>query len=762
MKYISILTFVIVSCLLVAACGPNIDPIERALGNIRIREIDGVDDFNENVAVLNDSIDRVVTLAEQNDLPVTQVGLDENTIRLIEDINSTIGDINEFGLNGASLARMDQLNNNIAQINQTIQSGINANVNTTVGLDPETQAALNHAVNEIHAALQEIQVTVGVDEETRQVLDELRLTWENTPGQFEEAIEQALDKLSQINSQAAEDYHNRLSALLTQARQESQIVINYGLQATLCATDQIEGKVSQLAGKIIQENIDKIFRRHDPLPEVKAPWVCYISPAQVELFEQNGKRYSNDYQFTITGFNFFGTLPDAIVVDSQGAQVSSIQLRPPSRRSEYEIYLNMQDVDLSRAQPGDKIVFEWAGVQYDVSIPIFLPGPTATPTLTLTPTPLPTNIPTHTPTPTSTPFPELSVSEENVPVLSGPSNEYTTLGQLQLGNKYLCTGKTFDESWLRINYNGQNGWIFFDRSYVTTTNLDGCQIIVDYPPPPLPTVTPIPPSPPPPPLPTATPIPPPVANFQCGPLEGIAPLKINCVDLSTNNPTQWLWEFGDGSISNSLNPSHTYNSAGQFIIRLTVTNNQGSSTKEGIVNVQSPPPPPPPPPPPSPPEYALDPNSHIVIPGGGGNGGSPFTLNCPTNHVVAGFLGRSGSRLDQIQLLCRSLNTDGSLGNSVLTAATGGSGGTGFSISCTGNKMLVSAFGRTGSRVDNLGANCSNVLGTSNSSIGPVGGSGGTAFLSNCPNNHVITGISGRSGAEIDHINFRCTKIVTN
>jgi gliding motility-associated-like protein len=44
-------------------------------------------------------------------------------------------------------------------------------------------------------------------------------------------------------------------------------------------------------------------------------------------------------------------------------------------------------------------------------------------------------------------------------------------------------------------------------------------------------------------------------------------------DLSTGNPTTWLWDFGDGTWSNTgPQTMHTYASAGSFITKLTVSN----------------------------------------------------------------------------------------------------------------------------------------------------------------------------------------------
>jgi len=71
----------------------------------------------------------------------------------------------------------------------------------------------------------------------------------------------------------------------------------------------------------------------------------------------------------------------------------------------------------------------------------------------------------------------------------------------------------------------------------------------------------------------------PVANFTATPTSGSAPLTVNFTDQSTNTPTSWQWDFGDGNTSTVKNPTHTYNNAGSYTVLLTVTNSNGSDTK---------------------------------------------------------------------------------------------------------------------------------------------------------------------------------------
>ena len=59
---------------------------------------------------------------------------------------------------------------------------------------------------------------------------------------------------------------------------------------------------------------------------------------------------------------------------------------------------------------------------------------------------------------------------------------------------------------------------------------------------------------------------------------GKAPFIVQFKDLSTNNPTSWSWQFGDGTSSSEQNPRHIYPQVGAYDVRLTVSNAYGSDT----------------------------------------------------------------------------------------------------------------------------------------------------------------------------------------
>lgn len=65
------------------------------------------------------------------------------------------------------------------------------------------------------------------------------------------------------------------------------------------------------------------------------------------------------------------------------------------------------------------------------------------------------------------------------------------------------------------------------------------------------------------------------------------PSVIQFKDLSTGNPTEYLWNFGDGTTSNASNPFHFFPEADTFTVTLSISNEytQDEISKEIIIDV---------------------------------------------------------------------------------------------------------------------------------------------------------------------------------
>lgn len=82
----------------------------------------------------------------------------------------------------------------------------------------------------------------------------------------------------------------------------------------------------------------------------------------------------------------------------------------------------------------------------------------------------------------------------------------------------------------------------------------------------------------------------PVSSFSADVTNGINSLTVKFTDGSTNTPTSWAWDFGDGTTSTQQNPTHTYSNPGKYTVKLTTTNAVGSGTvtKTDYITVNAP------------------------------------------------------------------------------------------------------------------------------------------------------------------------------
>ena len=80
-------------------------------------------------------------------------------------------------------------------------------------------------------------------------------------------------------------------------------------------------------------------------------------------------------------------------------------------------------------------------------------------------------------------------------------------------------------------------------------------------------------------------------DFTADTAAGYAPFAVRFTDASTNSPTSWHWDFGDGTTSNEKSPVHTYVDNGSYTVSLEAMNGDGGDriTKDHLVRVAMPP-----------------------------------------------------------------------------------------------------------------------------------------------------------------------------
>ncbi|WP_424356685.1 DUF2341 domain-containing protein [Methanocella sp. MCL-LM] len=86
---------------------------------------------------------------------------------------------------------------------------------------------------------------------------------------------------------------------------------------------------------------------------------------------------------------------------------------------------------------------------------------------------------------------------------------------------------------------------------------------------------------------------PPIASFTSSATTGMNPLTVTLTDTSSlyGATATYQWSFGDGTVnSTSQSPSHTFQYAGTYTVRLTVTTSGGSSSTQTTITVNQRPP----------------------------------------------------------------------------------------------------------------------------------------------------------------------------
>ena len=148
----------------------------------------------------------------------------------------------------------------------------------------------------------------------------------------------------------------------------------------------------------------------------------------------------------------------------------------------------------------------------------------------------------------------------------------------------------------------------------------------------------------------------------------------------------------------------------------------------------------------------------------GGTGGSPFSLACNSNEVLAGVYGTSdGTHVNQAGLRCVAVDQSGHwIGSPVNRGVTGVASGASYTKTCPANYAISGYRGRSSTSVDQLDFECRAL--TSQGKItgvgqylGTVGGTGGTAQGPyNCGTNNPVYALAGRTSNWLENFGMQC------
>ena len=151
----------------------------------------------------------------------------------------------------------------------------------------------------------------------------------------------------------------------------------------------------------------------------------------------------------------------------------------------------------------------------------------------------------------------------------------------------------------------------------------------------------------------------------------------------------------------------------------------------------------------------------------GGQGGNGFTRSCGTGKVLTGLMVRSGVFVDAVGILCRTINSNGTLGpESQVSSLAGGGTGTLNPRRCDSGQVVYGANINYGSFVNKMYVFC----GPWDASQRKWASGSNNGFSTNAPplvsptseqelcevRTQPVNGIRGRASALVDAIGFIC------
>ncbi len=387
--FLSLLTLLVVLSVLTAGCGGW-----NPLGLPRHLEVETTSELGPETLARIDDL---------NEMLERGVEIGPETRAAIEELNETIRQGIRFGFTDDTLTRIDRLLSIVEQ-----------GVGIEVGLDPETNATVNHLIDTIDQA----------------------------PDQWENAASQIIRTLEGSTSRVAGQMADEVRSVINEARLNTQYISATMGAEFRCNVDFLGARagdtVNQFIGRTIIGRLRAIVSGQPEEPAIPVPWVCQIIPDQIDLARVEGRLVFETAVVKISGYNYVAAnLPNAYIVDEAGQRVETVPLYP-FLSSPYQIQLNLQSIDFSAIPERSRVVFEWptAGTNYALAM-VF-----------------PTEV-----VPTEVVQAQLTITASSVDVRVGPADTYRVIGRAEAGAVYLLTGRNGAGTWWQIDYDGEEGWV---------------------------------------------------------------------------------------------------------------------------------------------------------------------------------------------------------------------------------------------------------------------------------------------------------------
>jgi hypothetical protein len=152
----------------------------------------------------------------------------------------------------------------------------------------------------------------------------------------------------------------------------------------------------------------------------------------------------------------------------------------------------------------------------------------------------------------------------------------------------------------------------------------------------------------------------------------------------------------------------------------------------------------------------------------GGGGGGPVRLECLAGEVLVGMHGRAGKRVDHIGPVCATVDEVRNNGtNAFRDPGAGGGGGVAWDRQCPPGMAVRGLRGRSGQKIDQMEMDCQ-ALGatglqvTNLPRIAPAPGGIHRRSLERCAGRSALVGLAVSSGNMVDRLGGYCAQIATS
>lgn len=294
-------------------------------------------------------------------------------------VNADIDTTSELG--PETLERVDAVNETLAsgievgpdtletieELNETIANGLKA------GFDEETLERVDDLLRVVEDGLK-----IGLDDETLSTIDGMVETIDDMPGNWEASAQDIIQTLENTAGSTAKKLADEVKGVMDEARINFQQMTAIAGVEFRCNVDFMGSKVGATAqefiGKSIVGKLKSVLSGKKQDNTIPTPWVCQINPDRLELSKVGDRLVFESGVISLTGYNYVeANKPTAVIVDESGVPVPGVPLYP-FLTSPYQIQLNLQDLDFSQVPPRSRIVFTWPNVAETSGVALLMPA----------------------------------------------------------------------------------------------------------------------------------------------------------------------------------------------------------------------------------------------------------------------------------------------------------------------------------------------------------------------------------------------------